>query len=210
MAEVNSGEGGGRVQHQKKRAKKLSTRIDMTPMVDLGFLLLTFFMLTTTFSQPKVTELTPPIKTKDSTKIIDSLALTLVLSKDNRIYYYNGKLNTNPDSNNIELTDFSDNGLRKIVLKRNHVVLGNLKPLEEKHDNHLLADTTFARLKEQEEENKQALFVIVKTDSLAKYVNVISALDEMNISNVGKYALIPCSKMDRDMIDDYNKKHNLK
>src|SRR5436853_114978 len=98
MADVNTGGGGGGGRHQKKRAKKLSTRIDMTPMVDLGFLLLTFFMLTTTFSQPKIIELTPPVKSDIKTKVQDTLSLTLILGKSDTVYYYNGPLNTNLDS----------------------------------------------------------------------------------------------------------------
>ena len=62
MAEVNTGDGGGHGKHDKKRAKKASTKIDMTPMVDLAFLLLTFFVLTSTFSKPKTMEINFPAK----------------------------------------------------------------------------------------------------------------------------------------------------
>jgi len=210
MADVSSGEGGGGSRHhQKKRAKKLSTRIDMTPMVDLGFLLLTFFMLTTTFSQPKVIELTPPIKSKDVTKIQDTLSLTVVLDKDANIYYYNGQLKLATDSNNIMETDFSDNGLRKLLLDRNHFVLNNIKPLVEQHNIRKIPDTTFNRLKDIAEGNKYALFVVIKTDSITKYINVVMALDEMNICNVGKYSLIDASPDDIKMITDYKQKHNI-
>ena len=66
MAEVNTGDGGGgHGKHEKKRAKKASTRIDMTPMVDLAFLLLTFFVLTSTFSKPKTMEINFPAKPKN-------------------------------------------------------------------------------------------------------------------------------------------------
>src|ERR1700690_2717326 len=113
MAEVNTGDGGGGGRHQKKRAKKLSTRIDMTPMVDLGFLLLTFFMLTTTFSKPKVIGLTPPIKSDKKTEV-DTTSLTIVLSGNNKIYYYKGKLPQDMDSTNIvmRMSDFSPKGIR--------------------------------------------------------------------------------------------------
>jgi biopolymer transport protein ExbD len=210
MADVSSGDGGGgRGHHQKKRAKKLSTRIDMTPMVDLGFLLLTFFMLTTTFSQPKVIELTPPIKSDVKTKVQDTLSLTLVLDKDAIVYYYNGQLKLSTDSNNIMQTDFSDAGLRKLLLDRNHFVLNNIKPLESEHNNHKIPDTTYGRLKDIAEGNKYALFVIIKTDSITKYINVVNALDEMNICNVGKYSLIDASPDDIKMIKDYKQKHNI-
>src|SRR5580698_2668639 len=107
MAEVNTGGGGGGGKHQKKRAKKLSTRIDMTPMVDLGFLLLTFFMLTTTFSKPKVIGLTPPVKDSTHKTQVDTTSLTIILSGNNKVYYYKGQLPLTVDSNNIRLTDFS-------------------------------------------------------------------------------------------------------
>ena len=208
MADVNTGGGGGGGRHQKKRAKKLSTRIDMTPMVDLGFLLLTFFMLTTTFSQPKIIELTPPIKSDVVTKVQDTLSLTVILGKSDTVYYYNGKLETNPDSapNNMMRTDYSDNGLRKIVLNRNHRVLSLIKPIEEQRDAHKLPDTLFAKLKEKAEEDKYAIFVIIKTDTNTKYINVVRALDEMNICNVGKYSLIDVTDDDYKMIADYKKK----
>src|SRR5580698_376473 len=130
MAEVNTGGGGGGGKHQKKRAKKLSTRIDMTPMVDLGFLLLTFFMLTTTFSQPKIIELTPPIKDKDNPTKVDTTTLTVLLGKSDTVYYYNGLLKANHDSNNIVQTDFSDNGLRKVVLDQNQFVMNSIKDIQ--------------------------------------------------------------------------------
>jgi biopolymer transport protein ExbD len=214
MADVNTeGGGGGGRHHQKKRAKKLPTKIDMTPMVDLGFLLLTFFMLATTFSKPKIIGLTPPAKTIDTNvfeKVQDSLALTVVLSGNNKVYYYNGKIATKTDSNNIQTTDFSDNGLRKILLRRNYLVINQLKPLKEKLANKEIKDTTYERLRDNIQTGKFTIFVIIKTDSVAKYTNVINALDEMNICDVGKYALVDVSKIEILMMRDYNNKHNLK
>ena len=211
MADVDTGGGGGGGRHhKKKRAKKLSTKIDMTPMVDLGFLLLTFFMLTTTFSKPKIIELVPPINdTTHRTEVKDTLALTVILSGNNKVYYYNGVLSTKPDSNNIHLTDLSDNGIRKVILDRNNYVREQLKPLDVQHQNKQIADSTYDRLKEKIQENKYALFVVIKTDSVAKYVNVVSLLDDMTICNVGKYALIDAGPSEILMMRDYNNKHNI-
>lgn len=207
MADVNTGDGGGGGKHQKKRAKKLSTRIDMTPMVDLGFLLLTFFMLTTTFSQPKVIELTPPIKSKDSTKVQDTLSLTLILGKSDTVYYYNGELKLNPDSNNIMETSFTNDGLRKMLLQSNYFVLNNIKALQAQHDANKIPDSTYDRLVDKQEGNKYARFVIIKTDTATKYVNVVMTLDEMNICNIGKYSLIDVTDDDMKMVADYKQKH---
>ena len=99
----------------KKRAKKMSTKIDMTPMVDLAFLLLTFFMLTTTFAKPYVMELNMPVKSDDRPPVAMSKAMTIILGKDNKAYYYFG-LNTPLDKTvpkpELKVTNFSANGIQ--------------------------------------------------------------------------------------------------
>src|SRR3954464_1673344 len=90
MAEIQEGGGGGH-KGGKKRAKKQSTRIDMTPMVDLAFLLLTFFVLTATFSKPKSMELTFPSDEVDPDPKPIKKGITILLSKDDRIFYYEGE-----------------------------------------------------------------------------------------------------------------------
>ena len=120
MAEIqqqaDSGGGG------KKRAKKMSTKIDMTPMVDLAFLLLTFFMLTTTFSKPTVMEVAMPVKPKptdpEPPAIKASNALTLLLGENNKLYYYDGLLSstTKPE---LKLSGYDANGIRKVLLQPN-------------------------------------------------------------------------------------------
>src|SRR5437016_1492411 len=112
MAEIMEGGGGGHGKHQKKRAKKHSSRVDMTPMVDLGFLLLTFFVLTTQFSKPKIMEIVMPVIPKDSTKRVkvnEDNAMTLLLTDNNqKMYYYYGKFK--PDASIIKKTDYSKDG----------------------------------------------------------------------------------------------------
>ena len=72
------------------QAKKQLLTIDMTPMVDLGFLLITFFVFTTTISSPTVTDLYMPKDSLITNTLPESLALTLLLDDDNKIYYYHG------------------------------------------------------------------------------------------------------------------------
>ncbi len=116
MAEIQQGGGGGKKKGGKVRAKKASTKIDMTPMVDLAFLLLTFFILTTTFNKPKTMEVNMPDKVEDEkeqTKINEKDILNLVLGENNKIYWWIGL--TPP----VETTGYGKNGVRKLILEQN-------------------------------------------------------------------------------------------
>lgn len=117
MAEMDTSSGGG---HKKgpgvKKGKKLSTRVDLTPMVDLGFLLITFFIFTTTMSQPTAMKLNLP-KDADETeqnKAKESGALTLLLGNDNNIFYYEGILAA--DGANFKSTNFKE--IRSVILDK--------------------------------------------------------------------------------------------
>ena len=111
MAEMDtSSKGGG---HKKgpgvKKAKKLSTRVDLTPMVDLGFLLITFFIFTTTMTQPSAVRLFLPKDTEkpeEQNKVKNSGVLTILLSKDNHVFYYEGELQG--DGSNFKSSNFKD------------------------------------------------------------------------------------------------------
>jgi biopolymer transport protein ExbD len=119
MASIDPG--GGDSGHKKgpgvKKAKKLSTRVDMTPLVDLGFLLITFFIFTTTMSTPSTMDLYMPKDTEkeeDQNKAKQSGALTVMMSKDNHIYYYEGKLA--PDASNFKSSSFKE--IRDVIIKK--------------------------------------------------------------------------------------------
>jgi biopolymer transport protein ExbD len=110
MAEMDTSSGGG---HKKgpgvKKSKKLSTRVDLTPMVDLGFLLITFFIFTTTMSQPTAMKLFLPKDTEkpeEQNKIKASGALSLMLGRNDGVFYYEGELL--PDGSNFKYTNFKD------------------------------------------------------------------------------------------------------
>ncbi|MBI3882674.1 MAG: biopolymer transporter ExbD [Sphingobacteriales bacterium] len=117
MAEMDTSSGGG---HKKgpgvKKAQKKSTKVDLTPMVDLGFLLITFFVFTTTMSQPTAMNMNEP-NDKDSTKRMEvrsSGSLTLLLGKQDQVYYYYGQL-TDP---NTQFKNSSFKEIRKIILDK--------------------------------------------------------------------------------------------
>ncbi|WP_133274216.1 ExbD/TolR family protein [Hymenobacter radiodurans] len=169
MAEIqqqaDSGGKGG-----KKRAKKMSTKIDMTPMVDLAFLLLTFFMLTTTFNKPNVMQVTMPVKPKKDdppSEIKSSNAMTVILGETNKVYYYEGLLadDVKPE---LKVTNYGATGIRKVLLDRMRA-------------------------------NPQTV-VLIKPARKSVYKNMVDILDEMNITNQKKYALVDISPADTVLI----------
>jgi biopolymer transport protein ExbD len=113
MAEISQGGGEGG-KKGKIRSKKTSTRIDMTPMVDLAFLLLTFFVMTTTLQKPETMEITMPEKDdKEPPKVNERHVLTLVMGPSDKIYWYIGI--TDPT---VNVTNFSKTGIRKLLLEK--------------------------------------------------------------------------------------------
>lgn len=129
MAEISQGGGGGS-KDGKVRSKKASTKIDMTPMVDLAFLLLTFFMLTTTFNKPQTMEITMPEKVKDEaeqTQVNEKNVLNIVLGENDKIYWYVGI--TEPK---LETTNYSKDGVRKVLAQQlqNPKMIVLLKPTD--------------------------------------------------------------------------------
>ncbi|MBP1682725.1 MAG: hypothetical protein H6Q27_288 [Ignavibacteriaceae bacterium] len=147
---------------KKKRRKKMSTRVDMTPMVDLGFLLITFFMLTTTFSKPQTMEINLPVKPKgevteeQENALKASKAFNIIVDGENRLFWYLG-LPHEPLEPLTE-TNYTADGIRKVLLEKNSTI--------------------------------QDMVVLIKATDAAVYKNVVDILDEMNISNIKRYALI--------------------
>jgi biopolymer transport protein ExbD len=190
MAEAPGGEqqDSGKGKHKKVRAKKSSTHIDMTPMVDLAFLLLTFFMLTTTFSKPKTMEINMPVKDKPEVETKINNAVTVLLGDKDRIFWYFGEFK--PEETQLEETDWSVKGIRRVLLEKNSYANDKIKELEKKLLRGEIADSTFKKQRVEIQGEKPSLFVLIKTDDKAKYKNVIDVLDECNITNVGKYALV--------------------
>ncbi|MFN5347808.1 MAG: ExbD/TolR family protein [Bacteroidota bacterium] len=195
----DSGKGG---KHGKVRAKKQSTHIDMTPMVDLAFLLLTFFMLTTTFGKPKTMEINMPVKPPPGQEIKNEVnnAITILLSGDNKIYWYYGELK--PETK-LTLTDFSANGIRKLFLDYNKQAVDEIKTLKENALKTKMNEDTLKSRIVDIKGKKYALMVLVKTDDKAKYKNVIDIIDELNICLIGKYALVDLDTREYDLINNF-------
>lgn len=209
MAEIQ--EGGGGHKGGKKRAKKQSTRIDMTPMVDLAFLLLTFFVLTATFSKPKSMELTfpaPPENLTEQPPIKNGV--TFILSKDNRIFYYEGELKVvddpvkGPKTTLAELNFSQDSqeSLRKYLLKKSKDMQDQIKVLKARHENKELPDTTFKRMVRERKADPKSFTYLIKTDDQATYKNVIDVIDELNYNVIGKYVMVDILKPEMDLLKE--------
>jgi len=215
MAEVNTGDdGGGKKKHGKKRAKKSSTRIDMTPMVDLGFLLLTFFILTTTFNKPQAMEINMPIKDKnleekDKNKVPADHTLNLLLTDKNVVYWYFGVADPSKPLPSLTKTSYSKDGIRKVLIAENNKrhnafnqIEGWKKELAEKK---ITEDEFIEKKKVFHETNKMSsLIVLLKPDKLSTYKNIVDALDEMAICNIGSYALLETNDLENQMITNAN------
>jgi len=204
MAEIQEGGGGGH-KGGKKRAKKQSTRIDMTPMVDLAFLLLTFFVLTATFSKPKSMELTfpappPPDQKPDEIK----KGITFLLSKDNRIFYYEGQFRPVADAGGPATTlselSFDKSSLHKYLIDKNKEMDDKVKALQERRDKNQLEDSTFKRMVREVKADKNSYTYLIKTDDEATYKNVIDVIDELNYFVVGKYVMVDILKPEYDLV----------
>ena len=122
MAEMDTSGGGGK--HKKgpgvKKGKKMSTRVDLTPMVDLGFLLITFFIFTTTMSQPTAMQLNLPDDSatpEEQNKAKESGAFTILLGKDNNVFFYEGILA--PQGANFKSSNFKEIRNELIRKKKN-------------------------------------------------------------------------------------------
>jgi biopolymer transport protein ExbD len=210
MAEIAEDGGGGSKKGGKKRAKKQSTRIDMTPMVDLAFLLLTFFVLTSTFSKPKSMELTFPAPPPPNQPIVEiKKGITFILTKDDRIFYYEGQYRAAADEKGpkTELKElaFGQDGstsLHKYLGDKNKSMHVAIKKLDEKFKAKQIADTTYKRLVREVKADKESYTFLIKTDDKATYKNVIDLIDELNINIVGKYVVVDILKSELDMINE--------
>ena len=175
----SGGKKGGKV-----RSKKMSTRVDLTPMVDLGFLLITFFMLTTTLAKPQIMALVMPEKRVDEPPPVkESKVLTLMLGAQDKVYWYEGISDAKLDS-----TDYSAEGMRKVILNKMDGVKAQWG-LEDYED-----------VKTQEQKKGSFIIVIIKPTKEARYKNLVDALDEMKICNVRYYVILDMSTQEEAFI----------
>ena len=161
MAELDTSSGGGK-KGGKVRSKKASTRVDLTAMVDLAFLLITFFMLTTTLSKPKAMDVTMPDKdeqTKDQKPVAASRSMTILLGANNKLEWFIGE----PGKSQPTTEGYGKDGLRKTLIEKG---------------------------KEVQQSTGKFLVVLIKPSDKSNYKNLVDVLDEMKITNIQSYAIV--------------------
>ena len=169
MAELNTGDGGGG-KGGKVRSKKQNSKVDLTAMVDLAFLLITFFMLTTTLSKPQSMNLGLPDKIDDPNikpqKVDENRTMTILLGGNDKLVRYVGLLATPVVGGAPKDFAYGKDGIRKELISRKAAVL-------------------------QYTGNKdKGMIVIIKPSKKSNYRNLVDVLDEMAIVGVPTYAIV--------------------
>ena len=210
------------------KQKKMDTRVNFTPMVDMMMLLITFFMLCTTLSKPQAMQLTMPsndenMSKEDKSVTKASYTITLYLGGEDKIYYVEGL----PEYENPEClkeTTWGKDGIRKLLIE--HITEDGFSPvakvmmevnkLKEKKTQmgdkmsketyeKLLSDIRNGKsetmLAEYGDKGMQTLTVIIKPMDISTYNNMVQALDEMLVCSIGKYVIDKVNEDDEKLLE---------
>lgn len=182
MAELNTGGGGGK--GKKVRSKKANPGVDLTAMVDLAFLLITFFILTTTLAKPQSMKLNLPDTNgpiQDGPQVPGWRTLTVVMSKDNKMLFYIGMTDTPEPGGEPKLVNYGGKkgGIREAILKHKEFVAQNVN-----------------------DPKNEGLTVIIKATKKASYTNLVDILDEMTITKPKNYSVVDLTPGDEKMLAD--------
>lgn len=157
---------------KKKKTKRIGFTLDMTPMVDVAFLLLTFFMLTTTFSKPNTMEVNLPSKDMSEVKVAESNVLTIRVTEGDKAYWNIGFEEPKP----FELYDKSgekptiSNEFRDILKRESE------------------------KIKQRVGEDVMA--IVLKFAKKAQYRNLVDVLDELNILQYKRFSIADFTEQD--------------
>jgi biopolymer transport protein ExbD len=203
MAEINENIS----KNHKSPKKSRSIKIDMTPMVDLGFLLLTFFILTTTFNKPQAMEISMPVDMKGTSYLNAENTLNIILSEDDKIFWFMGDLVNSSIKPEINETGFSKEGIRKVLIEKNKKDYVLHKQLEtafiegEISQEELDEKATAIR----NDKRSEKLYVLIKPNENARYKNIVDILDELAICNIGNYMLLEANNVEKTELALLNK-----
>ncbi len=178
MAELNTGDSGGGKGKKKVRSKKSNSKVDLTAMVDLAFLLITFFMLTTSLSKPQSMDLGMPEKDPKTPPILiaDARTLTVLIGDDNKLSTYMGQFASPLEP--VHKQTYGKNGVRKEILEKIKSVPVTMG------------------------DPKKGLIVLIKASKKSTYKNLVDILDEMAICKVPTYAIVDMTKEEADAVNN--------
>ena len=210
MAEIQQDNGS---KTGKSKQKKITVRVDFTPMVDMNMLLITFFMLCTTLSKPQTMEISMPTNDPDITDDQKSLvkasqAITLLLAGDDRIFYYEGEPKYE-DYTSLKETSYDADGIRAVLMQKNAAAVNQVRALKQKKLNLEISDEEYKKQVSDIKNAKGTPTVIIKATDDASYKNLIDALDEMQICNIGKYVITDIAEGDEFLMENLEKKGEL-
>ncbi len=206
---------------KKSRQKKQQTRVDFTPMVDMMMLLITFFMLCTTLAKPQTMELSMPTNDKDvddSQKNVSkaSYTITLFVAADNQLYYVEGQPKYD-DPTCLKKTTWGKDGIRKVLTS--HVTEDGTQPILEvrtakaKLDEFKAKNPTMTQAQYDEQlkaikngnidgKKIETMTIVIKATDNSCYLNLIDALDEMQICSVAKYVIDKINDQDKKLLEE--------
>ena len=201
-------ESGGK--NGKSKQKKFAVRVDFTPMVDMNMLLITFFMLCTTLSKPQTMEISMPSNDKSITEqqksmVKASQAITLLLGADNKLYYYEGEPNYK-DYTSLKETCYTPDGIRSILLQKNAAAVNKVRALKQQKLDLKISEEEYRKQVSEIKSGKDTPTVIIKATDDASYKNLIDALDEMQICNIGKYVITDIAEADEFLMKNFDEK----
>jgi biopolymer transport protein ExbD len=171
MSEINNPPGYKR--HQPTTGTKNSTRVDLTPMVDLGFILITFFVFTAALSRPMAMNLMVPNDKDTHTQdfLCESCVLTVLLDRDNTIWYYEGKGNYAAN----KATNYSGGGIRQLIQQKKRSVL--------------------------QKRGSDQFVLIIKPAAQSSFKNLVDIVDECSIGMVKRYYIDEVTVTDKNWLE---------
>ena len=197
------------------KQKKMNSRVDFTPMVDMIMLLVMFFMLCTTLQKPQTMQITMPsnkenINDVNRSQVAASKAITIMITENRTLYYFKGK----PTDDNLIKTTFGKDGIRAVLMEANSAAQQEKAKLDAKYatmqsSNVQQAEKNKAWYMEQLKEIRNGANtpdVIIKPSDKATYKDLIDVLDEMNICSIGRYVIDKFVPADQAKVDKLNAK----
>lgn len=204
MANIDTSNADG---GKKGKPQRKTLRVDFTPMVDMNLLLITFFMFTTTLSIPQIMQVAMPADTKDNTFLEkESRAITVILGEEDKVFYYFGKPDYEDFTSLIE-TDYK--GLRDMLVERNFANLNKISNLRMQRAKNEISEAQFEEESGEIKRDKDGMTVLLKPTKDSNYKNMVDALDEMQITGVGKYMIVELEESDNFLMENLKTKGSL-